>query len=55
VLQVARALGITTCAEGVERVAQLEGLRRLGCTWAQGFALGEPEDADDVLRRLALG
>jgi diguanylate cyclase (GGDEF)-like protein len=55
VLQVARALGITTCAEGVERVAQLEGLRRLGCTWAQGFALGEPEDADDVLLRLALG
>ncbi len=34
---------IETLAEGVERVEELEAVRRLGFTYAQGFYLGMPE------------
>jgi len=46
VLQVARVLGLVCCAEGVEEASQLEGLRLLGCDWAQGFhfAIALPPD-----------
>jgi EAL domain-containing protein (putative c-di-GMP-specific phosphodiesterase class I) len=42
VIQMAHALGITATAEGVESAEQLEGLRRLGCDWVQGFHLARP-------------
>lgn len=48
VIDVARALDITVVAKGVERADQLEHLRRLGCTAAQGFHLGEPVDRRDL-------
>ncbi|HZB19582.1 MAG TPA: EAL domain-containing protein [Blastococcus sp.] len=35
-------------AEGVERPAQLEALRRLGCPLAQGYLLGRPGPATSV-------
>lgn len=38
----ARAQGVTVTAEGVETAAQLEEVRRMGFTHAQGFATGEP-------------
>ncbi|MEZ5145067.1 MAG: EAL domain-containing protein [Acidimicrobiales bacterium] len=53
VMHMARALGLTTCAEGVETGDQLAGLRRLGCDWAQGFWFAEPllsEELADLLR-----
>jgi diguanylate cyclase (GGDEF)-like protein len=53
VLHVARALGLSVVAEGVETADQLDELRSLGCTQAQGFYLGRPASADaigDVLR-----
>jgi diguanylate cyclase (GGDEF)-like protein/PAS domain S-box-containing protein len=56
VLHMARALAITTCAEGVETPEQLAGLRALGCDWAQGFWFAEPLPSEDVaalLRRAA--
>jgi diguanylate cyclase (GGDEF)-like protein/PAS domain S-box-containing protein len=37
-----RSLGITTTAEGVETVAQLDLLRREGCTQAQGYLFSQP-------------
>jgi hypothetical protein len=48
----ARALGITTVAEGVEDQAQLDELRRLGCDKVQGFLLGRPVPGTDFLNRV---
>jgi EAL domain-containing protein (putative c-di-GMP-specific phosphodiesterase class I)/PAS domain-containing protein len=42
ILQLARALGRTAVAEGVETEAQRAFLRREGCPLAQGFLLGAP-------------
>jgi diguanylate cyclase (GGDEF)-like protein len=35
-------LGLSTCAEGIEDVADLEHLGRLGITYAQGYLLARP-------------
>jgi len=53
VMHMARALGLTTCAEGVENHHQLAGLRHLGCEWGQGFHFAQPlpsEEFADLLR-----
>lgn len=42
VAQVARAFGMQTVGEGVETAAHLDGLRRLGCTFGQGFLFSRP-------------
>ncbi len=42
------ALGKHVVAEGVETEAQLEFLRRAGCTSIQGYLLGRPMDAADI-------
>ncbi|PVU81429.1 EAL domain-containing protein (plasmid) [Cellulomonas sp. WB94] len=42
IIQLARALGASTIAEGIERPAQLETLRALGCSYGQGYHLGRP-------------
>jgi EAL domain-containing protein (putative c-di-GMP-specific phosphodiesterase class I) len=43
-----KSLGIATTAEGVETNAQLELLRREGCTQAQGYLFSKPRPAADV-------
>jgi diguanylate cyclase (GGDEF)-like protein len=43
-----KSLGITTTAEGVETNAQLELLRREGCTQAQGYLFSKPRPAGEV-------
>jgi diguanylate cyclase (GGDEF)-like protein/PAS domain S-box-containing protein len=48
-----RSLGITTTAEGVESEAQLELLRREGCTQAQGYLFSRPCPVSEVERMLA--
>ncbi|MEW6472776.1 MAG: bifunctional diguanylate cyclase/phosphodiesterase [Actinomycetota bacterium] len=50
VLDLGRALGLTTVAEGVETPKQLEALRDLGCDWAQGYHLARPGPAETVTR-----
>jgi EAL domain-containing protein (putative c-di-GMP-specific phosphodiesterase class I) len=50
IVGVARALGLTVTAEGVETDVQLEELRRLGCDYAQGFWFSRPLPADDFVR-----
>jgi diguanylate cyclase (GGDEF)-like protein len=45
VVEMARTLGVATVAEGVETPEQLEELRRLGCTYGQGFLFSRPVEA----------
>ena len=47
-----RSLGIVTTAEGVENDAQLELLRREGCTQAQGYLFSHPRPASEVAMML---
>ena len=44
IVELARALGLTVVAEGVETTAQLERLQRIGCRYAQGFLIARPGD-----------
>ncbi|GAB4211387.1 MAG: hypothetical protein Fur007_01560 [Rhodoferax sp.] len=46
VLQLARALGLTTVAEGVETQGQLDWLKARGCDLVQGYLLARPLEAD---------
>ncbi|MDP8970803.1 MAG: EAL domain-containing protein, partial [Actinomycetota bacterium] len=46
----ARALGLETVAEGVETRQQLDGLRGLGCQFAQGYLWSRPLPPADLER-----
>jgi EAL domain-containing protein (putative c-di-GMP-specific phosphodiesterase class I) len=50
---VARGLKMRVAAQGVETAEQLDLLRRLGCTEAQGFHLGPPMPAARLAAQLA--
>ena len=52
IIQMARTLGLTVVAEGVERPEQLERLRELDCDRAQGRLIAEPMPAADVERMM---
>lgn len=45
VLQLGRAMGMATIADGIERPEQLSRLRALGVGFGQGFLLARPMDA----------
>ncbi|HEX8976681.1 MAG TPA: EAL domain-containing protein [Solirubrobacteraceae bacterium] len=51
-IDMARALGMTVVAEGVETDEQLAVLRRLGCDYAQGFLFAEPEPPEAIFSRI---
>ena len=53
IIQMARTLGLTVVAEGVERPEQLERLRELDCDRVQGRLIAEPMPAADVERLMA--
>jgi EAL domain-containing protein (putative c-di-GMP-specific phosphodiesterase class I) len=55
VTAMAKGLGMTTTAEGVETPEQLEMVRSEGCTEVQGFLFGQPVKADEIERLLAEG
>ncbi|HMC52572.1 MAG TPA: EAL domain-containing protein [Acidimicrobiales bacterium] len=55
VIGLGRALGLQTVAEGVENAAQLERLRTLGCSGAQGFYFAEALPAADLTALLRDG
>ncbi len=46
----ARDLGFTSVAEGVETGTQLEVLTALGCDLAQGFLFCRPVPPDELVR-----
>ena len=47
VISLAKNLGMTTTAEGVERQEQVEDLRSLGCDHVQGYLYGKAEALDN--------
>lgn len=51
-VELSHALGLSTVAEGVETEKQRDALRALGCDAAQGYALGRPADASDLVGEL---
>ncbi|MHA3025229.1 putative bifunctional diguanylate cyclase/phosphodiesterase [Chromohalobacter israelensis] len=53
ITDLARGLGLTVVAEGIENQEQLDILRGLGCPIGQGYLLGRPCPVDDFLTRLA--
>jgi len=55
VVSLARSLGFTTIAQGVEDPASLERARSFGCDLAQGFYFGVAEAADDIGQQIASG
>jgi len=52
VIELGRALGLTSIAEGVEGRDQLAALDELGCDSAQGFLMAEPLAGPDFARAL---
>ena len=55
VVALARALGLSVVAEGVETNEQLACLRRLGCNEIQGYLACRPVEPAEFLRRLERG
>ncbi len=53
ILAIAESLGITTVAEGVERLDQADRLQELGCDLAQGFLYSTPVGMDELPSALA--
>ena len=53
VIDLAKAMGIATVAEGVETSGQVEGLKMIGCEVAQGFFFSPPLRAEEFDRLLA--
>jgi EAL domain-containing protein (putative c-di-GMP-specific phosphodiesterase class I) len=54
VIDLAKAMGISAMAEGVETKDQVTGLQMLGCQVGQGFYFSHPlraEEFDELLRR----
>jgi EAL domain-containing protein (putative c-di-GMP-specific phosphodiesterase class I) len=53
VIQLARALGLDTVAEGIENEGQVRVLQELGYSLGQGFLLAKPMNPDDMSALLA--
>jgi diguanylate cyclase (GGDEF)-like protein len=52
IVQLARAIGLKTVAEGVETEETRQITARLGVDFAQGFGIGRPEALEGVIERL---
>jgi len=50
IIELARGLGISVLAEGVEKVEEVDQLQRLGCRLFQGFYFGRPMRGDDFVQ-----
>lgn len=55
VINMAKAVGITTIAEGIETQEQLDILTELGCDQAQGYLLGRPVPVPVFERMFIIG
>ena len=52
ITQLASELGLTVVAEGIERPEQAVALQRVDCRHGQGYLLGRPAPADDLVTKL---
>ncbi|WP_067509228.1 bifunctional diguanylate cyclase/phosphodiesterase [Actinoplanes sp. TFC3] len=55
IVELGHILGLRVVAEGIENAAQLEALRRLGCSYGQGFHLCRPMNSADLPQALLRG
>ncbi|GAA2528127.1 putative bifunctional diguanylate cyclase/phosphodiesterase [Winogradskya humida] len=53
IVELGHILGLRVVAEGIENAAQLEALRRLGCSYGQGYHLCRPSNPADIPQVLA--
>jgi PAS domain S-box-containing protein len=53
IVSLARSLGLTVVAEGVENDVQLEALRQLGCPFGQGFFFCRPVGPEEFPRAIS--
>ncbi len=53
IISIGQSLGMRTIAEGVETDTQLDAVRAMGCSIAQGYLLGRPMTADALAELLA--
>jgi EAL domain-containing protein (putative c-di-GMP-specific phosphodiesterase class I) len=53
IVQIGHALGLEPLAEGIETAEQLTAMKKLGCTFGQGFHLAPPLPAVELERWLA--
>ena len=49
VIELTKRLGLSTVAEGVETIAELDRLRHLGCNLIQGYLTGQPMAATTLI------
>jgi predicted signal transduction protein with EAL and GGDEF domain len=52
IVMLAHNLGLTVVAEGVETLAQLDLIRKVGCERAQGYLFSRPVDHHTILKLL---
>lgn len=52
-VRLARALGLSVIAEGVETESQRQHLTAVGCGNVQGYLFGKPPSSADILSLLA--
>jgi EAL domain-containing protein (putative c-di-GMP-specific phosphodiesterase class I) len=54
IVELARVLGMTVVAEGIETVEQYRMLRDMGCRYGQGFLFAKPMTVELVTQLLRL-
>lgn len=52
ITQLAKGLGLTVVAEGIERPDQAAALQEVDCRFGQGYLFGHPAAAEDLVTRL---